>query len=79
MDLKDYQVASNGISLGVSEIGDGPAVLFCQRFPNTSYTWRRQMQGVASRLSSHRPEYARLWTQFSTIIFSFVHAAAHRR
>src|SRR5271168_2969956 len=47
MELKDYQTTSNGISLHVTELGDGPAVLFCHGFPDTAYTWRRQMKDVA--------------------------------
>src|SRR5580692_737566 len=46
--LKEYDIATNGISLHVTEQGDGPAVLFCHGFPDTSYTWRRQMKAIAS-------------------------------
>ena len=46
--LKAYDIAANGMSLHVTEQGDGPAVLFCHGFPDTSYTWRRQMKAVAS-------------------------------
>jgi pimeloyl-ACP methyl ester carboxylesterase len=46
--LKEYDIATNGISLHVTEQGEGPAVLFCHGFPDTSYTWRRQMKAVAS-------------------------------
>lgn len=46
--LKEYDIATNGISLHVTELGEGPAVLFCHGFPDTSYTWRRQMQAIAS-------------------------------
>jgi pimeloyl-ACP methyl ester carboxylesterase len=46
--LKDYDIATNGISLHVTDQGEGPAVLFCHGFPDTSYTWRRQMQAIAS-------------------------------
>jgi pimeloyl-ACP methyl ester carboxylesterase len=46
--LKEYDVAVNGISLHVTEQGKGPAVLFCHGFPDTSYTWRRQMKAVAA-------------------------------
>ena len=48
MELKEYEIATNGISLHVTELGDGPVVLFCHGFPDTSYTWRQQMQAVAS-------------------------------
>jgi pimeloyl-ACP methyl ester carboxylesterase len=46
--LKEYDVATNGVTLHVTEQGDGPAVLFCHGFPDTSYTWRRQTKTVAS-------------------------------
>jgi pimeloyl-ACP methyl ester carboxylesterase len=46
--LKEYVIATNGISLHVTEQGEGPAVLFCHGFPDTSYTWRRQMTAIAS-------------------------------
>jgi pimeloyl-ACP methyl ester carboxylesterase/catechol 2,3-dioxygenase-like lactoylglutathione lyase family enzyme len=46
--LKEYDIAANGISLHVTEQGEGPAVLFCHGFPDTSFTWRRQMKAIAS-------------------------------
>src|SRR3984893_6597395 len=46
--LKENDIATNGISLHVTEQGEGPAVLFCHGFPDTSYTWRRQMTAIAS-------------------------------
>jgi pimeloyl-ACP methyl ester carboxylesterase len=46
--LKEYDLTTNGISLHVTEQGQGPAVLFCHGFPDTSHTWRRQMKAVAS-------------------------------
>jgi hypothetical protein len=46
--IKESDIATNGISLHVTEQGEGPAVLFCHGFPDTSYTWRRQMNAVAS-------------------------------
>jgi pimeloyl-ACP methyl ester carboxylesterase len=46
--IKESDIATNGISLHVAEQGEGPAVLFCHGFPDTSYTWRRQMNAVAS-------------------------------
>ena len=48
LPLKEYDIATNGISLHVTEQGKGPAVLFCHGFPDTSYTWRRQMKAIAS-------------------------------
>jgi dipeptidyl aminopeptidase/acylaminoacyl peptidase len=46
--IKEYDVPTNGISLHVTEMGEGEAVVFCHGFPDTAYTWRRQMQAVAS-------------------------------
>jgi pimeloyl-ACP methyl ester carboxylesterase len=46
--VKEYDIATNGISLHVTEQGEGPAVLFLHGFPDTSYTWRRQMAAVAA-------------------------------
>ena len=46
--LKEYDVSTNGISLHVTEQGEGPTVLFCHGFPDTSYTWRRQMKAITT-------------------------------
>ena len=48
VDLKEYGIMTNGILLHVTEQGDGPAVLFCHGFPDTAYTWRRQMKAIAA-------------------------------
>jgi pimeloyl-ACP methyl ester carboxylesterase len=45
--FKEYDFATNGISLHVTEQGEGPAVLFCHGFPDTAYTWRRHMKAIA--------------------------------
>jgi pimeloyl-ACP methyl ester carboxylesterase len=46
--LKTYDVPTNGITLHVTEMGNGPAVLFAHGFPDTAYTWRKQMEAMAS-------------------------------
>ncbi len=46
--IKEYDIAANGISLHVTEQGDGPVALFCHGFPDTAYTWRRQMNAIAA-------------------------------
>src|ERR1700730_8717298 len=46
--LKEYDIATNDISLHITEQGDGPVVLFCHGFPDTAYTWRRQMKAAAA-------------------------------
>jgi pimeloyl-ACP methyl ester carboxylesterase len=48
MEFKEHEIPANGIFLHVTELGEGPAVLFCHGFPDTSYTWRRQMTAIAS-------------------------------
>ncbi len=44
--VNEYDIATNGITLHVTEQGDGPVVLFVHGFPDTSYTWRRQMEAA---------------------------------
>jgi len=46
--ITETDIATNGITLHVTEMGEGPAVLFVHGFPDTAYTWRRQMQAVAA-------------------------------
>lgn len=46
--IKEHDIAANGICLHVTEQGDGPAVLFCHGFPDTAFTWRRQMDAIAA-------------------------------
>jgi pimeloyl-ACP methyl ester carboxylesterase len=46
--IREYEISTNGVSLHVIEQGKGPAVLFCHGFPDTAYTWRRQMKAVAA-------------------------------
>jgi pimeloyl-ACP methyl ester carboxylesterase len=46
--LKEYDIAANDINLHVTEQGEGPVVLFCHGFPDTAYTWRRQMKAIAT-------------------------------
>jgi pimeloyl-ACP methyl ester carboxylesterase len=47
-EIRQYDVATNGISLHVTEQGEGPAVVFCHGFPDTSYTWRRHLRAAAA-------------------------------
>jgi pimeloyl-ACP methyl ester carboxylesterase len=46
--VKEYDIDTNGISIHVTDQGNGPVVLFCHGFPDTAYTWRRQMRAVSS-------------------------------
>ncbi|WP_420998257.1 alpha/beta fold hydrolase [Cupriavidus sp. 30B13] len=40
-------VETNGIRLHVAEQGDGPLVLLCHGFPETSHAWRHQLGALA--------------------------------
>ncbi|MCR8560350.1 alpha/beta hydrolase [Mucilaginibacter sp. BJC16-A38] len=76
--VKEYDVETNGITLHVTELGEGPVVLFVHGFPDTSYTWRRQMKVVADAGyraiapdmrgygRSSAPEDAKLYTPIQT-------------
>jgi pimeloyl-ACP methyl ester carboxylesterase len=48
LPIKESDIATNGISLHVTEVGAGPAILFVHGFPDTAFTWRKQMQAVAA-------------------------------
>ena len=77
--IKESFVKTNGITLHVTEQGEGPAVLFCHGFPDTAYTWRRQMQAVSAAGyraiapdmrgygRSSAPEDALLYTPLQTV------------
>jgi pimeloyl-ACP methyl ester carboxylesterase len=45
--LQHRTVETNGISMHIAEQGGGPLVLLCHGFPETSWSWRRQMQPLA--------------------------------
>lgn len=47
--MKTRQIQTNGIALNVIEQGEGPAVLLCHGFPDTSRTWKRQMEFLAEK------------------------------
>jgi pimeloyl-ACP methyl ester carboxylesterase len=40
-------VDTNGIRLHVAEQGEGPLVLLCHGFPESWYSWRHQLRGLA--------------------------------
>lgn len=46
-ELRHRQVSTNGISMHVAEMGDGPPVIFCHGFPHTWYVWNRQLPAIA--------------------------------
>jgi pimeloyl-ACP methyl ester carboxylesterase len=47
-EFTETDIATNGIHLRVTELGEGPAILFVHGFPDTAYTWRNQMRAVAA-------------------------------
>ena len=77
--IKETDIATNGIRLRVTELGEGPAILFVHGFPDTAYTWRKQMQAVAAAGfraiapdmrgygGSSAPEDPALYTPFQTV------------
>lgn len=47
-ELKQYSMSvGDGIDLHVTEQGQGPAVLLCHGFPETSHAWRHQLPALA--------------------------------
>ncbi len=47
IDQQTRDVTVNGITLHVTAQGDGPLVLLCHGFPETSYAWRHQLPALA--------------------------------
>ena len=47
IDLETRDVTVNGITLHVATQGEGPLVLLCHGFPETSYAWRHQLPALA--------------------------------
>ncbi|MCP1845619.1 pimeloyl-ACP methyl ester carboxylesterase [Bradyrhizobium sp. USDA 4524] len=41
-------IKTNGIRLNVLEQGEGPLVVLCHGFPESSYSWRHQMEALAA-------------------------------
>src|SRR3984893_16365246 len=41
-------IESNGIRLNIAEQGKGPLVLLCHGFPESWYSWRHQIDGLAA-------------------------------
>jgi pimeloyl-ACP methyl ester carboxylesterase len=79
LPIKETDIATNGIHLHVTELGEGPAILFVHGFPDTAYTWRKQMQAVAAACfraiapdmrgygGSSAPADPTLYTPFQTV------------
>ena len=41
-------IKTNGISLNIAELGEGPLVLLCHGFPESWYSWRHQLSALAA-------------------------------
>ena len=46
-EVRHRTVETNGIRMHVAEQGEGPLVLLCHGFPESWYSWRHQLQGLA--------------------------------
>jgi pimeloyl-ACP methyl ester carboxylesterase len=46
-ELTHRVVETNGIRMHIAECGEGPLVLLCHGFPESWYSWRHQLQGLA--------------------------------
>ena len=46
--LTQRLVQTNGISLAVTEAGQGAPVVFCHGFPHVGYIWHRQLEAVSA-------------------------------
>lgn len=47
MSIEHSYVDTNGITVHVASLGEGPLVVFCHGFPDSWYAWRHQLQAVA--------------------------------
>jgi len=47
-ELTSRRIVANGIELYITEQGEGPLVLFCHGFPESGYSWRRQLPALAA-------------------------------
>jgi pimeloyl-ACP methyl ester carboxylesterase len=47
-DLRHRIIQANGLAMQIAEQGEGPLVLLCHGFPETSYAWRHQLPALAA-------------------------------
>ena len=47
VDVEHREIEANGVRLHVAERGDGPLVLLLHGFPESWYSWRRQIEALA--------------------------------
>ena len=48
MDVSHLQIPTNDIQLHLAVLGEGPLVVFCHGFPGLWYSFRHQLEPVAS-------------------------------
>ncbi|GAB2899066.1 alpha/beta fold hydrolase [Paralcaligenes ginsengisoli] len=49
MNYTQHRIISvNGINMHIAEQGNGPLILLCHGFPETSYSWRHQLKELAA-------------------------------
>ena len=46
-EVRQREVVTNGIRMHIAESGAGPLVVLCHGFPESWYSWRHQLHGVA--------------------------------
>jgi pimeloyl-ACP methyl ester carboxylesterase len=46
--LRHRIIQANGLAMQIAEQGEGPLVLLCHGFPETSYSWRHQLPALAA-------------------------------
>ena len=57
--IANRMIEANGIRMHIQEAGQGPLVVLCHGFPETSHSWRHQLAALAG--AGYRARHARLW------------------
>src|SRR3954467_5513467 len=47
-DAREHTVETNGIAMHVTEMGEGPLVVLCHGWPESSFSWRHQLPALAA-------------------------------
>jgi pimeloyl-ACP methyl ester carboxylesterase len=47
-DAREHSVETNGIAMHVTEMGEGPLVVLCHGWPESSFSWRHQLPALAA-------------------------------
>jgi pimeloyl-ACP methyl ester carboxylesterase len=46
-EISHRMITTNGISMHIAELGEGPLVVLCHGFPELWYSWRHQITALA--------------------------------